>query len=417
MTRIIEQDTPETLARVALLETKLAGAVDELRDARALLAASQERERELRATIASLGDDIGKADAALNASQERERRMREALERLNRKGGLGYEIHDAIDAALAPVPETPPRVTPEPRCHYCNRRMRDYGHLCVECASARANGRAIVRYPDPATPETPKAAPPTLRVPAHVRPVWWSAEGNAYDFASTSAAPEAAPRALEPDEDDEPSREPTCSTCNDTHWMSLTAFGQQVPCSQCPLPCKKCGNLTGFCRETPCSCDCHPRAAPTPETAGEARPESLTTKRIVDLTTTARMLLSTLENLAPWNSDVAEGVLAVLGIARETLGMPSTPAPAPDSGFVAEDIQNAIRARNFAIASYKIAGEESPIVHAIDGERVTAEEFRSHFAPEAPTPEAPVSPLVRKKSGGSTCVAHWVPTPKPEDGE
>jgi hypothetical protein len=139
------------------LETKLAGAVDELRDARALLFASQERERELenqrdcarmegeegaeivselRAKVAALEADTRYHTATayrdqLRASQERERRMREALERardaLMEQGhsryckaagsdnarqalcdcGLREQVIDA-GAALAPVPETPP---------------------------------------------------------------------------------------------------------------------------------------------------------------------------------------------------------------------------------------------------------------------------------------------------------------------
>ena len=48
----------------------------------------------------------------------------------------------------------------------------------------------------------------------------------------------------------------TCSTCNDTHRMSL---GESVvPCTYCPRPCGDCGAANdAYCHRTPCSCVCH----------------------------------------------------------------------------------------------------------------------------------------------------------------
>lgn len=48
---------------------------------------------------------------------------------------------------------------------------------------------------------------------------------------------------------------PVCSTCNDTHRMTVG-----VPCTRCPVPCERCrsGPPPGpFCATTPCSCSCH----------------------------------------------------------------------------------------------------------------------------------------------------------------
>ena len=55
---------------------------------------------------------------------------------------------------------------------------------------------------------------------------------------------------------------PVCSTCNDTHFMDLHDFTEgvrRVPCTRCPVPCRKCRQKgTGpYCGETPCSCECH----------------------------------------------------------------------------------------------------------------------------------------------------------------
>jgi hypothetical protein len=55
---------------------------------------------------------------------------------------------------------------------------------------------------------------------------------------------------------------PICSTCKDTHRMTLTRDGHEdqiVMCTHCPVPCQRCReNGTGpFCGTTPCTCDCH----------------------------------------------------------------------------------------------------------------------------------------------------------------
>jgi hypothetical protein len=51
---------------------------------------------------------------------------------------------------------------------------------------------------------------------------------------------------------------PVCERCNDTHWMTLR--DQQVACTGCPIPCRKCareGGWGAFCERTPCGCRCH----------------------------------------------------------------------------------------------------------------------------------------------------------------
>ncbi len=46
-----------------------------------------------------------------------------------------------------------------------------------------------------------------------------------------------------------------CSTCNDTHRMSLGE--RDVMCTRCPTPCWGCGKGGPFCTTTPCGCWCH----------------------------------------------------------------------------------------------------------------------------------------------------------------
>jgi hypothetical protein len=49
---------------------------------------------------------------------------------------------------------------------------------------------------------------------------------------------------------------PVCSTCDDTHRMSIG--GASVSCTRCPVPCEACrGSLTAYCTTTPCACSCH----------------------------------------------------------------------------------------------------------------------------------------------------------------
>ncbi len=51
-----------------------------------------------------------------------------------------------------------------------------------------------------------------------------------------------------------------CSTCSDTHSMSLG--DRTVLCTHCPTPCQSCreGGNGAFCATTPCACDCHQTA-------------------------------------------------------------------------------------------------------------------------------------------------------------
>jgi hypothetical protein len=52
-------------------------------------------------------------------------------------------------------------------------------------------------------------------------------------------------------------RPPVCSTCNDTHAMTLG--DRTVMCTRCPTPCQSCraGGVGPFCGSTPCTCECH----------------------------------------------------------------------------------------------------------------------------------------------------------------
>lgn len=50
---------------------------------------------------------------------------------------------------------------------------------------------------------------------------------------------------------------PVCSTCDDTHRMTLR--DREVMCTFCPFPCQACraGGNGPFCSSTPCGCECH----------------------------------------------------------------------------------------------------------------------------------------------------------------
>lgn len=61
-------------------------------------------------------------------------------------------------------------------------------------------------------------------------------------------------------------RKPVCSHCNDTHQIGQQPLGREVWCTRCQRPCKeKCHDGNGYCRQTPCPCDCH-------KAASEAKP-------------------------------------------------------------------------------------------------------------------------------------------------
>ena len=60
-----------------------------------------------------------------------------------------------------------------------------------------------------------------------------------------------------------PSAPPICSTCNDTHTMTLG--DREVMCTRCPVPCDRCQQGTPptapYCATTPCPCSCHTQPA------------------------------------------------------------------------------------------------------------------------------------------------------------
>jgi hypothetical protein len=58
------------------------------------------------------------------------------------------------------------------------------------------------------------------------------------------------------DQDSKDSTTIVCATCQDTHSMYLADRSSPVPCTQCPVPCATC-NEGGFCKNTPCRCECH----------------------------------------------------------------------------------------------------------------------------------------------------------------
>lgn len=55
---------------------------------------------------------------------------------------------------------------------------------------------------------------------------------------------------------------PACTTCDDTHRMTLR--DAEVMCTRCPTPCHDCAGehgRGGYCATTPCRCECHARKA------------------------------------------------------------------------------------------------------------------------------------------------------------
>jgi len=63
-----------------------------------------------------------------------------------------------------------------------------------------------------------------------------------------------------------PMADPVCSTCNDTHRMTLG--DSEVMCTHCPTPCDSCrsrgpGQAGGpYCATKPCACACHGQGGP-----------------------------------------------------------------------------------------------------------------------------------------------------------
>lgn len=90
------------------------------------------------------------------------------------------------------------------------------------------------------------------------------------DEALLTIAEEIAAEDREQEEQHERDRDevvprPVCSTCKDTHTMTLG--DREVMCTRCPTPCEQCRQRdTGYgpgayCATTPCGCACH---KPTP---------------------------------------------------------------------------------------------------------------------------------------------------------
>lgn len=102
-------------------------------------------------------------------------------------------------------------------------------------------------------------------------------QGDALALALIDAVDEIAARERALDEAHERERDEAvprvvCSTCNDTHRMSLG--DREVMCTRCPTPCERCRQRTAgcgagaYCAVTPCACPCHDppeRPAPAPD--------------------------------------------------------------------------------------------------------------------------------------------------------
>jgi hypothetical protein len=73
-----------------------------------------------------------------------------------------------------------------------------------------------------------------------------------------------APRspAVQPEQPPPTAPAPTCSTCDDTHAMSLG--DRVVPCTRCPTPCRACQGIGAYCALNPCPCSCHAAAGSVP---------------------------------------------------------------------------------------------------------------------------------------------------------
>lgn len=80
------------------------------------------------------------------------------------------------------------------------------------------------------------------------------------DVEATHAAMQEAARAT-----------PSCTTCGDTHTMTLG--DRDVMCTHCPVPCDHCRDWPGaYCTTTPCPCRCHVLEARDAAARGEDQP-------------------------------------------------------------------------------------------------------------------------------------------------
>jgi hypothetical protein len=80
--------------------------------------------------------------------------------------------------------------------------------------------------------------------------------GASSSCSATSAELGAARAAIDDVLADTP-KPPVCSTCGDTHRMTIR--DRKVPCTRCPVPCQDCraGGTGAYCWSTPCGCGCH----------------------------------------------------------------------------------------------------------------------------------------------------------------
>lgn len=93
---------------------------------------------------------------------------------------------------------------------------------------------------------------------------------------------------------------PVCSTCCDTHRMTLHEGEdeREVMCTRCPVPCERCRSKPQgpYCAATPCPCECH-TPNPSKSSNGSNSPEkpegSIASKETKCLSCSAQSLLGT----------------------------------------------------------------------------------------------------------------------------
>lgn len=85
--------------------------------------------------------------------------------------------------------------------------------------------------------------------------------------ACRGALPKVRPRAEQPEPAEQQAEtpapaKPVCSTCCDTHRMTL--HEREVMCTRCPVPCERCRSKPQgpYCAVTPCPCECHRKGEP-----------------------------------------------------------------------------------------------------------------------------------------------------------
>jgi hypothetical protein len=82
------------------------------------------------------------------------------------------------------------------------------------------------------------------------------------DYRAHLAKPTTPPLPVTPEAPAvrEPTPEPICGVCMDTHQIPNRTDDGTWACTSCPSPCRSCasdGGRGAFCATTPCACECH----------------------------------------------------------------------------------------------------------------------------------------------------------------